>query len=204
MALRGSRHEAGDAHDRATDADDAVARDALLVARTRRGDLEAYGELVRRHMRRAFSIAYGILRHREDAEDVVQDAFMRTLERIDRIEEGRPFHPWFHRIVVNGAISCHRSRARDPTSVLTDDLRAAGPTPDRDAERSELRERLLRAVDELPEQQRTIVMLADVEELNSTEIGEILEMPPGTVRYQLHLGRRALRAALASADEESR
>jgi RNA polymerase sigma-70 factor, ECF subfamily len=202
MAHSASEHKECVAPERAETNE--AARDMRLVARTRRGDMQAYGELVRRHMQRAFSIAYSILRHREDAEDVVQEAFIRTLERIEQIDEGRAFHPWLHRIVVNRAISYHRARALRATNPLPDDMRATGPMPDHEAERSELRDRLLRAVDALPEQQRTIVLLSDVEEMNSTEIAEILEIQPGTVRYHLHHGRRALRAALASADEEAR
>jgi RNA polymerase sigma-70 factor, ECF subfamily len=202
MVHRDSERDDDVARERA--AAEAVARDLALVARVRRGDMDAYGELVRRHMRRAFSIAYGILRHRQDAEDVVQEAFMRTLERIDQIDAGRPFHPWFHRVVVNQAISYGRARAVRATSPIGDELRSAAPSPDRRVEQSELRERLLHALDSLPETQRTIVLLADVEDMNSTEIAAVLEMPAGTVRYHLHLGRRALRDSLSAADEEAR
>lgn len=181
-----------------------AADDRFLVARVRRGDMEAYGELVQRYMRRAFSIAYSVLRHREDAEDAVQDAFIRTLERLGQLEDGKPFRPWFYRIVVNRAISFRRARSVRATSPVREELCAAGAPPDRAVEQRELRERLLRAVDELPERQRTILLLADVEELNSGEIAEILEMPSGTVRYHLHLGRRALRNMLATADEGER
>jgi RNA polymerase sigma-70 factor, ECF subfamily len=183
---------------------EAVAADTALVSRVRRGDMDAYGELVRRHMRRAFSIAYGLLRHREDAEDVVQEAFVRTLEQIDRIDPGRPFHPWFHRVVVNLAISYHRARAVRATSPIGEEMASASPAPDQRVEQRELRERLLHALDSLPETQRTIVLLADVENMNSTEIAAVVEMPPGTVRYHLHLGRRALRDSLSAADEEAR
>jgi RNA polymerase sigma-70 factor, ECF subfamily len=212
-AVEGTWSGDGMAHSRpdreATDTREAlpaesVAHDMFLVRRVRNGDMEAYGELVRRHTRRAFSIAYSILRHREDAEDVVQEAFIRTLERIERIEEGRPFHPWFFRIVVNRAISYQRSRSVRVSTPVREELRSDGPAPDRAVEHRELRERLLQAVDALPERQRTIVLLADVEELSSAEIADILEMPSGTVRYQLHLARRALREMLAAAHEEER
>jgi RNA polymerase sigma-70 factor, ECF subfamily len=183
---------------------DAVEHDRTLVARVQRGDLNAYGELVRRHMRRAFSIAYGILGHREDAEDVVQEAFMQTLEQIARIDTRRPFHPWLNRVVVNRAISHQRSRRVRATQALRDDTRAGDAAPDVAAEQGELRERLLRALDSLPERQRTIVVLADVEDFDSAEIGEMLAMPPGTVRYHLHLARRALRELLSTSDLEER
>lgn len=202
MSERSERDEA-DVPGAATD--EAVTRDTALLERVRRGDMDAYGELVRRHMRQAFSIAYGILRHPEDAEDVVQEAFIRTLENIERIEPGRPFHPWLYRVVTNRAISVRRSRSVRATSPLREDLlTSAAAAPDRAAARSELRDRLLSALDTLPERQRMIVLLADVEELTSTEIGEILELPAGTVRYHLHLGRRALREVLSVVDEEAK
>lgn len=200
VGRRAEREEAGARDSAVVEAAD----DRFLVARVRRGDMEAYGELVQRYMRRAFSIAYSILRHREDAEDAVQEAFIRTLERLDRMDEGRPFRPWFYRIVVNRAISFRRARSVRATSPVHEELCAGGAPPDRAVEQRELRERLLQAVDTLPERQRTIVLLADVEELNSGEIAEILEIPSGTVRYHLHLGRRALREMLATTDEGER
>jgi RNA polymerase sigma-70 factor, ECF subfamily len=184
--------------------EEAVSRDALLVRRVRRGDLEAYGELVRRHTRRAYSIAWGILRHRQDAEDVVQDAFARALDRMDTMDTSRPFHPWFYRIVMNAAISFRRARSIRRTSALSDHASLPDGAAERAIERGLLRGRLLRALDALPDQQRTIVLLSDVEELSSSEIGEMLGMPAGTVRYHLHRARRALRDVLSAADEEAR
>jgi RNA polymerase sigma-70 factor, ECF subfamily len=183
--------------------DDAVQGDAPLVRRVLAGDTEAYGELVRRHARRAYSIAWGVVRHRQDAEDVVQEAFARALARIKALDVSRPFHPWFYRIVLNTAISFRRARRIRRTSALSDQVRAPGGSPERAVERRVLRGQLLRALDTLPGRQRAIVLLADVEELSSGEIGEILALPAGTVRYQLHLARRALRDVLSAADEEA-
>jgi RNA polymerase sigma-70 factor, ECF subfamily len=180
-----------------------VARDSALLRRLRGGEMDAYGELVRRHARRAYSLAYGVLRHREDAEDAVQESFARTLDMIDRIDESRPFHPWFYRIVVNTAISLHRSRTVRQTSQIRDDVASPAAAPDRTVELDVLRRTLLRALDTLPEKQRAIVLLADMEGFNSAEIGEIMAMPAGTVRYELHLARRRLRQALPGLEEEA-
>jgi RNA polymerase sigma-70 factor, ECF subfamily len=184
--------------------DAAAGGDLYLLARARSGDMEAYGELVGRHERRAYSIAWGFVRHREDAEDVVQEAFARTLERLDRIEPGRPFHPWFYRVVVNAAITVCRARSRRRSAELPDDLPSLELPPDERVARSRLREQLLRGLDALPERERTVVLLADVEELNSTEIAGIMEMPAGTVRYLLHRARRSLRQLLPAPGEEAR
>lgn len=186
---------------RSADAAHEAVTDALLVERVRRGEVEAYGELVRRHMRRAFSIAYRIVRHREDAEDVVQDAFVRALERLDTLKRGRPFHPWFYRIVVNRALSCWRSRAVRAAEAVPEEA-VGDSTPEGDAERSELRRRLAEALDALPESERIVVQLSELEGLTSAEIAEIVGEPAGTVRYRLHQARRRLRAALAPLGRE--
>lgn len=171
-------------------------QDTLLVERVLRGDAESYGELVTRHMQRAFAIAFRVVEHRQDAEDVVQDAFVRALERLETLERGRPFRPWFHRIVVNQALNLRRSRKVRTTEAIPEDAASRERTPEDAAAQAELRDRLRTALDDLPEQQRTIVLLADVEDMTSAEIGTVLDMPDGTVRWHLHQARRALRAGL--------
>lgn len=178
-------------------------QDALLVERVLHGDAAAYGSLVTRHMQRAFAIAYRVVEHREDAEDIVQDAFMRTLERIDQLERGRPFRPWFLRIVVNQALNFRRARGIRGTVGIPESAAASGIQPDRAAENAELRTQLTAALNKLPEKQRTIVQLADLEGLRSAEIGRIMELSDGTVRWHLHEARKALRHALGSIREGS-
>jgi RNA polymerase sigma-70 factor, ECF subfamily len=180
-----------------------TARDRLLVERVLRGDAEAYGELVSHYMRRAFSVAYRILEHREDAEDVVQDAFLRALERIGSLDVERPFRAWFFRIVVNQALNLRRSRALRTTEPLPDSLATTALSPAAAAENALLGERLRAAVAALPERQRTIVQLAELEELNSNEIAEVLDVSPGTVRWHLHQARQTLRAVLEPLKEGS-
>jgi RNA polymerase sigma-70 factor (ECF subfamily) len=195
LPLRADAYDAAAAH--------GAALDARRVGRVLRGDADAYGELVQRHMRRAFSVAYRILEQREDAEDVVQDSFIRALERLDRLDRARPFRPWLLRIVVNQALNYRRGRAVRATSDVPASAPARGPLPDRAAERSDLRSALYDALAALPEKQRTIVQLADIEGLSSAEIGIILDIADGTVRWHLHEARRTLRAALAPIREES-
>lgn len=177
--------------------------DARLVERVRAGDADAYGALVSRYMRRAFSVAYRILEHRQDAEDVVQDSFMRALDRIDQLDRGRPFRPWLLRIVVNQSLNFRRGRALRTTSELPDDARSTADAPDRQAANSELRANITRALAALPEKQRTIVQLTELEGMSSSEVGAILNMADGTVRWHLHEARKALRQALAPIREDA-
>jgi RNA polymerase sigma-70 factor, ECF subfamily len=178
-------------------------QDALLVERVLRGDAEAYGDLVARHMRRAFSVAYRVLEHREDAEDVVQDAFIRALERIDTLDRSRPFRAWFYRIVVNQALNFRRSRTRRTMDPIPDDARTTTSSPEEDAERAGLRERLNTVMQQLSEKQRTIVQLADLEEFTSAEIAHILDMADGTVRWHLHQARKTLRQLLGPVEDRN-
>jgi RNA polymerase sigma-70 factor, ECF subfamily len=177
-------------------------QDALLVERVRQGDERAFGELVGRYMRPAFSVAFRILAQREDAEDVVQDCFIRVLERLESFERGRPFRPWFFRIVVNQALNARRGRGRRSADALPEQLAATGASPETDTERALLRRRLLSALETLPEKQATIVMLADVEGFTSAEIAEIFEISAGTVRWHLHQARAALRTELEPLQNE--
>jgi RNA polymerase sigma-70 factor (ECF subfamily) len=183
------------------DAQEAM-QDALLVRRVLDGDAEAYGSLVSKHMRRAFAVAYRILGHREDAEDVVQDSFLRALERIDQLDH-RPFRPWLLRVVVNQALNFRRGRGVRSTQQIPETTPGRGMLPDRAAENADLRERLAAALGALPEKQRTIVQLADLEGLRSAEIGSIMDLADGTVRWHLHEARKALRTALALTREDA-
>jgi RNA polymerase sigma-70 factor (ECF subfamily) len=170
-----------------------------LVIRVQHGDREAFDELTRRHARRAFAIAYRILRHTQDAEDLVQDAFIAALDGIGSFDPTRPFAPWFFKIVVNralNAVSARSTRERHVTVTHLWSSEAVAVELD-PAERSEIRQRFQQALTALPQQQRLIVELSDIDGRSSTEIGEMLDLPRGTVRWHLHQARKALRVALA-------
>jgi RNA polymerase sigma-70 factor, ECF subfamily len=169
-----------------------------LVERVRRGDPGAFDALVSRYMRRAFAVAYRLLGNREDAEDLVQETFMAVLRKIDSFERGRAFSPWFFRILVNRGLNARKSRALRTTDELPEHAAAAGASPERSAERAELRGRLRAALDGLPERQRVIVELFELEGFSGPEIAEILEISDGTVRWHLHEARKTLRQALAA------
>jgi RNA polymerase sigma-70 factor (ECF subfamily) len=173
------------------------AADSALVERVRRGDAGAFDELVERHMRRAFGVAYRLMGHREDAEDLVQEAFLAALERIDTFQPGRGFAPWFFRILVNRGLNARKARSLRTTEEIPGSAAAGGASPEREAERTELRDGLRAALEGLPDRQRTVVHLFELEGFSSPEIAGILEISEGTVRWHLHEARRALRRALA-------
>lgn len=175
-----------------------------LVERVRARDPLAFDELVRRYLRRAFAVAYHVMQHREDAEDLVQDAFIAVLEQIDRFEPGRAFAPWFFRVLVNRGLNARKSRRVRRTESVPEDAAALGRSPHRDAETAEYRTRLRGALRGLPERQRLVVRLAELEGFSTAEIAGIMNVAQSTVRWYLHEARRALRVALAPLEDDVR
>ena len=181
----------------------AIARDAAVIRRVRAGDAAAFDVLVAAYMRPAFQMAYRVVGHREDAEDLVQESFLAAYQYLDSFDVERPFGPWLNRIVLNRGANLRRARTRRQTEPETEAVSTAPSALDESA-RTEARELLTRALATLSERQRMVVTLFDVDGLTSTEIGERLELAPGTVRWHLHEARRVLRGALSSYFEGDR
>lgn len=167
-----------------------------LVRRVQRGETSAFDELIHRYTRRAYALAYRILGHREDAEDLVQDAFITALQRIETFDAARSFGPWFFRLLTNRGLNARQARSIRQTESLPEDHAAGEASPLELLEHTEIWERFIRAAEALPERQRIAVELFDVEGFSSAEIAETLEVPAGTVRWYVHEARRALRKAL--------
>jgi RNA polymerase sigma-70 factor, ECF subfamily len=174
--------------------------DSRLVERARAGDARAFGELVRRHLKAAHAVALGVLGNPADAEDVCQDAFLAALERLEECRDPSRFAAWLLRIVRNRALNARESRALRQGEPLDEAAGVAsaakGDDPGREAERSELRDRLLAALAGLPPAQREVVLLHDLEGWRHREIADLLGTSEGATRVRLHEARRALRARL--------
>lgn len=177
--------------------------EAELVRRTQGGDARAFDQLTRHHLARALRLAQRLTPTHEDAEDVVQEAFVSAWRAIGRFDVSRPFAPWLMRIVANGALSLRRSVMRRPAVELVPELPSPEPSPAVAAERGEVRERFAAALQSLPERQRVIIQLFEVDGFSSTEIAQQLELSDSTVRWHVHSARRVLRRALAPFAGES-
>jgi RNA polymerase sigma-70 factor (ECF subfamily) len=173
--------------------------DAELVCRVRRGSRHAAGRLLERYMRACRSVALAVTGAEPDAEDVCQDAFVIAIERIDECREPERFAGWLLQIVRNRARNHVRSQAIRGTLPLDDSAPAAGISPAEATELDDLRRRLRAALATLPEQQREVVLLHDLEGWTHREIAERLDLPAGTVRSHLHHARRRMRAHLGTA-----
>lgn len=173
--------------------------DARLVARARAGDTDAFEALVRRHLRAAYAVALSVMGEAADAEDVCQDAFMVALERLDDCRRPERFAAWLLQIVRNRARNAIRyAGVRKALPLDAIHGIASGQSPDREAARARLRDRLLEALKELPEIQRQVLMLHDFEGWRHREIAEALEIPEGTSRAHLSQARRAMRTLLGA------
>lgn len=178
--------------------------DEALAARARDGDSEAFGVLAARHVRSARRAAQSVLLNPDDADDAVQDGLLAAWRGIAGYDPERPFRPWLLRIVVNAARDFARRRRVRQTEQLPPERATGRPGPDVQAERAELRARLQQALATLPERQRTIAVLFEVEGYAHAEIAALLGMPEGTVRSDLFHARRRLRAILGPVTDTER
>jgi RNA polymerase sigma-70 factor (ECF subfamily) len=177
--------------------------DRELMARLAAGDREALGPLMQRHYRRLFRIALAYLRQREDALDVVQEAFVKAFRAAPRWDGSVLPAPWLSRITVNVAIDRWRRNRRradtfSPLSVddHTSSLADAASPPDRGVQARETAERLQRALAALPERQRAVVVLRHYQDLSLDEIAQTLGMSLGTVKSSLHRALARMREGL--------
>ena len=180
--------------------------DNALVERCRAGDLAAFEPVVEKYRQRVWRLALQLVRDREEAWDISQEAFIRAFQSLGSFRGQSAFYTWLFRIVVNLSTDRVRQRAargrafgteRVPEEewdrAMPDEVSAS---PDDEAVRSEDRARIQRALDTLPEHFRTIIMLSDIEGLAYREIAEVLDVPMGTVMSRLHNARKRLKQVL--------
>jgi RNA polymerase sigma-70 factor (ECF subfamily) len=162
-----------------------------LLARCRRGDRRAQEELVHLTHRRAYALACRLVGDRYEAEDVVQESYVRMFRGLPGFREEARFETWMHRIVVNTALNDLRKRGRFG-DLMKDDIPDV-PIPDRAEHHAVQRDALERGLAALPDGQRTVLILKDVYGLSCREIGHELGIEEGAVKVRLHRARKRLR-----------
>jgi len=172
------------------------AEETALVDRATRGDPTAFDALVRRHLPGALVAAERLLGDRADAEDLVQDAFLRALDRLPQLDPNRPFGPWFFTLLRNLGINLLRAKRVRYTEPEKLDAASPDAQPDEHVMRGEVRERFDAALAALTPRQREIVMLFEVEGWKGAEIAEHLGLTPENVRWHLHQAKKSLRVSL--------
>jgi RNA polymerase sigma-70 factor (ECF subfamily) len=179
--------------------------DRELVREAQDGSHEAFEALVRKYSERAFRVAYRVVRNEELAADVLQEAFIKAYRGLRSFENRSAFYTWLYRIVVNLALD-RRRRERPGVSVEWEDevarnvdVRVAQPpstSPETESARAEVRELVARGVRELPDGQREVLLLREVEGLSYQEIAATMGISKGTVMSRLHYARRKMEAFL--------
>lgn len=178
--------------------------DEELARRAKDGDAQAFDALVRRYLRPALAVALEFVDARDDAEDLVQEAFHHALRRLEDFDERLSFRSWFFTILRNLGRNLMARQRRWQSVHLPETLAAEQRSPHDDAEWGETSERLSAAIERLPEMQRSCVRLFDVEGFNTVEVAEMLGITPGTVRTHVHRARRALREILPPTSGDDR
>ena len=180
--------------------EDRPPHEAELVARAKRGELDAYEELVRLHQTIAFRTAWVITRSDADAEEAAQDAFVKAHAALGRFREGAPFRPWILAIVANEARNRVRSTGRRARLALrvAEERRPddAVPSPEAALLDSERREQLLAAIERLPEQAGQAIACRYLLQLSEEETAAALDCPRGTVKSRVARALERLRAEL--------
>ena len=177
---------------------------ADIVQRVRAGDVDAFGQIVKGYERRVFALAVMILRNREGADDVTQDAFVRAFERLDLYDVRRPFYPWLATITMRLSrnwLARHSPGARRETPIQPESSAHASAAPaalDVLVAEDEGRH-LWRLVERLPLGERTAVVLHYRQELSVSEVASAIGVTAGTVKTLLFRARQHLRASLAGA-----
>jgi RNA polymerase sigma-70 factor (ECF subfamily) len=183
----------------------AESNEAELIEAAKEGDRRAFGQLVRAHQRRVFACAVQMLADRGEAEDAVQETFLRAYRAIARFDGRSELSTWLYRICVNVCLNLLRKRRRVKASDIADpripepkaDPDTSGTDPSRTVETAELQKRLANALDGLSPSLRTTVVLVLIQGLPHKEASEILGCPEGTVAWRIHEARRRLKIALA-------
>jgi RNA polymerase sigma-70 factor, ECF subfamily len=186
--------------------------DLTLVARVRTGDQRAFKLLVERYQRKVYAVALGMLKDKEEARDVAQEAFVKVYRYLDHFKGDASFYTWLYRITVNICIDVMRRKgsARGDEHVEFDEAvqmdtaeanigslgTRLGTNPQKSALRRELADRITAAIQQIPEAHREILLLREVEGMSYEDLSRILNIPKGTVMSRLFHARLKMQKIL--------
>jgi len=174
--------------------------DSAIITKARLGDADAFRVLVERHSRPLFRLAFRMTGNQQDAEDVVQESFLRAWRQLGRFDERASFGTWLYRIATNCSLDVMRGRKRRSNLSEVEDpvlaLPSGDPTPERVAMSGEVRERVAEAMDELTASERTAFVLRHFEGMRIEDVSRVLGCQPGAAKHSVFRAVRKLRRAL--------
>ncbi|MFM7625931.1 MAG: RNA polymerase sigma factor RpoE [Gammaproteobacteria bacterium] len=187
----------------------ADASDLSLVQRAQKGEAGAFDALVRRYQHKVVKLVMRYVRNQTEAEDIAQDAFIKAYRALPRFRGDSAFYTWLYRIAINTAKNALASRARNPVQFDLDrnggdddapgdlqDRMTDTATPEALALTEEIRATVTAAIEQLPEDLRTAIMLRELDGLSYEEIAAAMDCPVGTVRSRIFRAREAVDARL--------
>lgn len=184
-----------------------MSSDEELISDSRSGKRAAFQELVEKYQRRMYAVAYGIVGNREDALDAVQEAFVKAYRSLPEFKGESAVYTWLYRITVNSAIDIARKRGRHEQVEFREEIdveeekgeypvASSTENPVERLMRKELGEVIEKAILSLPVDQRTAIVLREIEGLSYKEIAQVMGTSEGTVMSRLHYGRKKLQELL--------
>lgn len=182
--------------------------DVELLRAVKAGDATAYRGLVEKYQGRVYAMVYGMVRNREDARDITQEAFVKAYGSLESFRLESSFYTWLYRIAMNLAIDFIRKKQRQGTTSFEESIATRDEDggiaevhheddPRRLLERKRLYERIMDAMEQLPTDQKQAILLRELEGLSYKEISEIMDIPEGTVMSRLFYARKKLQKILA-------
>ncbi len=189
--------------DQASRAEREAATATALVAEAKAGDQRAFETLVKRYRKRIFALALHMTRSSSEADDITQDVFLKAYRALPQFEGRSQFFTWVYRMTINRSINARRDRARRGEDMVDDprlELAMAVDTrhnPGREAELRQTYARLLRALDSLPVDMRTTVILVSLQGMSHGEVAVVQKVSEGTIAWRMHEARLRMHAAMA-------
>ncbi len=171
--------------------------DEELVRLSQKGDLKAFELLVERYQKRVFTVAYGLVHDADEAQDLTQESFIRAYHAIETFRGAARFYTWIYRITVNLCMDYFRRQVVEQAVVTAEqDLDPDSTTPDTLATQHEMSQAVHQAIRALPTDQRTVIILRELEGLSYKEIARVMGSSIGTVMSRLFYARKRLRELL--------
>jgi len=167
---------------------DKIHSEGEILAFVQKGDKEAYKEIVTRYMHSAYYVALAHVRNQQDALDISQEAFIRAFRRIKKFDLERPFFPWFYKILKNLCID-HFKKRRRLNEVPLEKVRILKTGH----EDREMKDALWKGIEELPPEQKEVIILRYFRQLSYKEMADILDKPAGTIMSSLYYAKKRLK-----------
>ncbi len=195
-----------------SNADMAVEKETKMIEAVLGGDGNAFRGLVEAYQSRIYNIIYGMVHNRDDAQELAQDTFIKAYKKLDTFKLGTKFYTWLCRIAVNTTIDFLRKHKNKQTLSFEEGIGVQDgasvsdlhyeSNPEKAAMQAETKQKIINAVDSLPEDQKQILILKEIDGLSYKEIAEVLNIPQGTVMSRLYYARKRLQEILVDLESE--